>query len=153
MNVVQIQNIIPHRYPFLLVDRMEEVVVGERAVGIKNVTMNEAHFQGHFPGAPVMPGVLILEAMAQVGAVLLLSDPRNKGQLAMFAAVDNVRFRKPVVPGDTLRIEVIMVRDRGRFVKVEITARVEGQVAVSGEFTCAVVDPAAISDEGASETS
>jgi len=153
MNVVQIQNVIPHRYPFLLVDRMEEVVVGERAVGIKNVTMNEAHFQGHFPGAPVMPGVLILEAMAQVGAVLLLSDPRNKGQLAMFAGVDNVRFRKPVVPGDTLRIEVIMLRNRGRFVKVEITATVEGQVAVSGEFTCAVVDPAAIANEGAAVTS
>ena len=152
MNVVQIQEIIPHRYPFLLVDRIEELVVGERAVGIKNVTMNEAHFQGHFPGAPVMPGVLILESMAQVGAVLLLADPRNKGQLAMFGGLDKVRFCKPVVPGDTLRIEVTILKSRARFVKVAISACVDDQLAVSGEFLCAVVDPKAVASEGASET-
>jgi 3-hydroxyacyl-[acyl-carrier-protein] dehydratase len=134
LNTVQIQNIIPHRYPFLLVDRVLEVDIGKRAVGIKNVTMNEAHFQGHFPGAPVMPGVLILEAMAQVGCVLLLSDTRNRGKIPMFAVLDKVRFQRPVVPGDTLEMEVSIIKDRGRFGKVRMVARVAGKPAAEGEF-------------------
>ncbi|MDH7571824.1 MAG: 3-hydroxyacyl-ACP dehydratase FabZ [Armatimonadota bacterium] len=145
LNTVQIQEIIPHRYPFLLVDRMLEVDIGKRAVGIKNVTMNESFFQGHFPGAPVMPGVLILEAMAQVGAVLLLSDPRHKGKLSMFGGVDRVRWHRPVLPGDTLRIEVVILKQRGRFGKVNITTHVDNELAAEGEFLYALVDREVIS--------
>lgn len=149
LNTVQIQNIIPHRYPFLLVDRVLEVDIGKRAVGIKNVTMNEAHFQGHFPGAPVMPGVLILEAMAQVGGVLLLSDPRHTGKVPMFGGLDKVRFHRPVVPGDTLRVEVNFLKDRGRFGKVSMTAHVGDHIAAEGEFIYAVVEKESLTGEKA----
>ncbi len=106
---VDIQKIIPHRYPFLLVDKIIEIEGGKKAVGIKNVTINEPFFQGHFPGNPIMPGVLIVEAMAQVGAVAVLSLEENKGKLAVFAGIDNARFKKQVKPGDTLRMEVELI--------------------------------------------
>lgn len=151
LNTVQIQKVLPHRYPFLLVDRVLEVDIGKRAVGIKNVTINEEFFLGHFPGAPVMPGMLILESMAQVGGVLLLSDPRNAGKLAMFGGLDKVRFRRPVLPGDTLRIEVNVLKDRGRFGKVRITAHVEAELVAEGEFLYAMVERQEITGEKSTE--
>jgi len=109
LDSVQISKILPHRYPFLLVDRIEELVAGERVVGIKNVTINEPFFQGHFPGHPVMPGVLIIEAMAQVGGVFaIISDQIGPDKVTYFTGIDNARFRRPVVPGDVLRIELVL---------------------------------------------
>jgi len=131
---------IPHRYPFLLVDKIIELQEGSKAVGIKNVTINEPFFQGHFPGHPIMPAVLILEALAQVGAVALLSKPEFKGKLVYFAAVDKCRFHKPVVPGDTLRLEVTLQRMRGAIGKAAVSATVDGADVASGEITFAVVD-------------
>jgi len=136
----EIQEIIPHRYPFLLVDRILELEPGKRAVGLKNVSVNEPFFQGHFPGQPIMPGVLIVEAMAQVGAVALLSVPENKGKIALFAGIDGLRFRKPVLPGDTLRLEVTLDRMLGAAGRGTAKALVEGKVAVQGELTFAVTD-------------
>src|SRR3712207_1803739 len=109
LNIDQIKELIPHRYPFLLVDRVLELEEGKRAVGIKNVSVNEPFFQGHFPDYPIMPGVLIIEAMAQVGAVAMMSMDENKGKLGVFAGIDKVRFKKEVRPGDTLRMEVEML--------------------------------------------
>ena len=110
MNIEEIMSIIPHRYPFLLIDKIEEMVPGEKVVAIKNVTMNEEFFQGHFPGRPVMPGVLIIEAMAQAGAVAILSMEEYKGKTALFGAIDKAKFRKQVVPGDVLRLEVSIIK-------------------------------------------
>jgi 3-hydroxyacyl-[acyl-carrier-protein] dehydratase len=110
----QIRDLIPHRYPFLLVDRIEELEPGVRAVGIKNVTQNEPFFQGHFPDYPVMPGVLIIEAMAQVGAVGVMAGGEHRDKLALFAGIDGVRFRRQVVPGDVLRMEVEIGRLKGK---------------------------------------
>lgn len=137
----QIQEIIPHRWPLLLVDRVLEVEEGVRAVGLKNFTANEQFFQGHFPGNPVVPGVLLVEALAQVGAVAVLSMPGNKGKFPFFAGIDGFRFRKPVVPGDTVRLEVTLTRVRGPIGKGTAKATVEGTVVAEGELTFALVDP------------
>ncbi len=136
-----IQEIIPHRFPFLLVDRILEMEEGKRAVGLKNVTANEWFFSGHFPGQPIMPGVLIVEALAQVGAVVLLSLAENRGKLAFFAGIDGFRFRRPVLPGDTLRLEVTLTKRLGPVGKGKAVALVEGQVVAEGELTFALADP------------
>jgi 3-hydroxyacyl-[acyl-carrier-protein] dehydratase len=138
LNSVQIQQIIPHRYPFLLVDKIMEVEFGKRAVGLKNVTMNEWFFQGHFPAYPVMPGVLIMEALAQVGAVALLGMEEYKGRIAFFGGMDGVRFKRQVMPGDTLRLEVEVLQFRGVVGKANGIATVEGKVAARGEMTFAI---------------
>ena len=126
LDIKQIQEIIPHRYPFCLIDRVLEVEEGKRVVAIKNVTINEPFFQGHFPAEPVMPGVLIIEAMAQAGAVGILSMEENKGKIAYFGGIDKAKFRKKVVPGDTLRFEV-------EFVKIKKMAGIGKGVAYVGE--------------------
>jgi 3-hydroxyacyl-[acyl-carrier-protein] dehydratase len=135
-----IQEIIPHRYPFLLVDRLLLVIPGERARGLKNVTVNEPFFQGHFPGYPVMPGVLIVEAMAQVGAAAILTMPENSGKLALFTGIDGLRFKRQVVPGDTLLLELEVIKIRGPVGKGRGTASVDGKTAAAGELLFALVD-------------
>ena len=140
-----IQQILPHRYPFLLVDRIVELTPGVRIVGVKQVTINEHFFQGHFPGAPVMPGVLILEAMAQVGAVYALQQLEGRDdKLVLFSGIDNGRFRRPVVPGDTLRITVTPVRVGHRVQKMHGEAHVEGQLAAEADIMSVVADRGAV---------
>ena len=140
LNVEQIQEILPHRYPFLLVDKVVELVPGEKAVGIKNVTMNENYFQGHFPGKPVMPGVLQVEALAQTGAIVVLSLEEYKGKIVYFGGIDKLRFKQKVVPGDVLRLEVELIKRRGPIGIAKAVATVDGKVAVQGEITFAVGD-------------
>jgi 3-hydroxyacyl-[acyl-carrier-protein] dehydratase len=135
-----IQRILPHRYPFLLVDRVIELDPPHRAVGIKHVTVNEPFFQGHFPGYPVMPGVLIVEAMAQVGGVAVLSSEDYQDKLALFAGIDNVRFKRQVRPGDTLRLEVELQQIRRGIGMGSGTATVEGELACRGDIMFALVD-------------
>lgn len=138
LTIEEIKEIIPHRYPFLLVDRILELEPMKRGVGIKNVTANEPFFQGHFPHKPVMPGVLLLEAMAQVGGVSLLYPAENRGKLAYFAGMEGVKFRKPVVPGDQVRMEAEVTRLRGNIGKVRAEAFVDGQLVAEAEFMFAL---------------
>jgi len=140
MDVNQIFDSLPHRYPLLLVDRILELEPGVRAVGLKNVTINEEFFNGHFPGRPMMPGVLVLEAMAQVGAVLLMCSSEHRGKLAVFGGMDRVRFRKPVLPGDQLISEVELLRLHNDFGKVKATARVDGEVVAEAECIFALIE-------------
>jgi 3-hydroxyacyl-[acyl-carrier-protein] dehydratase len=137
---IEIQNIIPHRYPFLLVDKITEIEYGKKAIGIKNVTVNEPFFKGHFPGNPIMPGVLIVEAMAQVGAVSILGMEQNKGKLAVFTGIDGLRFRRQVVPGDTLRMEVEMLAFKRGIGKAKAEAYVGDELAASGELMFAIIE-------------
>ena len=138
LNTQQIQEILPHRYPMLMLDTVEELVPGESAVAIKNVTINEEIFQGHFPGNPIMPGVLIVESLAQTGAVAILSMEENKGRNALFGGIDKMRFKKVVVPGDVLKLEVKIIKQKGPVGVGEATATVDGKVVAKGELTFAV---------------
>lgn len=142
MDIREIMATIQHRYPFLLVDRILELEPGKRAVGLKNVTFNEHFFPGHFPNNPVMPGVLIVEHAAQVGGILLLASTGNEGKLALFAAIDEMKFRRMVVPGDQLITEVEILRAGGRAGKVHVVCRVDGEIAAEGQYTFMLVpDP------------
>lgn len=134
----EIMNIIPHRYPFLLVDTIEELEPGVRALGKKCVSVNEPFFQGHFPGNPVMPGVLIIEALAQVGAVAMLSQPEFQGRTAYFAGIDKARFRQKVVPGDVLLLETEIIKVKGPVGVGRATARVNDKVAAQAELTFSI---------------
>ena len=141
LSAQEIQAIIPHRWPFLLVDKILEIEPGRRAVGLKQVSAGEIYFQGHFPGQPIMPAVLIVEALAQVGSVALLSSPEHKGKIGLFVGIDGFRFRRPVVPGDSLRLEVTLTRIRGSVGKGTGRAEVDGQVAAEGELMFALAAP------------
>lgn len=138
LNIQQIQEILPHRYPFLLIDKITECEPGVYAKGIKCVSAGESYFQGHFPGHPVMPGVLIIEALAQVGAVSILSEPENKGKIAFFGGIKEARFKKQVVPGDVLELECRMTKRKGSFGFGEVIATVGGEIAAKGEISFAI---------------
>jgi len=141
LDSVAIQRILPHRYPFLLVDRIVELEPRVRIVGIKQVSANEHFFQGHFPGAPVMPGVLQIEALAQTGAILVLREFADRdSKIPFFSGVDGAKFRRPVVPGDTLRLEVIALRTGSKIQKMRGIATVDGNVACEAEITCVIAD-------------
>ncbi|MCI9625489.1 MAG: 3-hydroxyacyl-ACP dehydratase FabZ [Clostridia bacterium] len=139
LDINEIMERIPHRYPFLLVDKILEIEEGKRAMGLKNVTINEPFFQGHFPGYPVMPGALILESLAQVGAVAVLSLPENKGKLGMFVGVDKFKFKSQVKPGDTLTLEAEMLQMRMNIGKAKVKASVDGKMVAGGEISFAIV--------------
>ncbi|MCI9418542.1 MAG: 3-hydroxyacyl-ACP dehydratase FabZ [Eubacterium sp.] len=134
LDINEIKRIIPHRYPFLLVDCIEEMEPGVKAVGYKNVTVNEPYFQGHFPEKPVMPGVLIVEALAQVGAVAVLSLEENKGKLAFFGGIDKAKFRRQVVPGDRLKLETEIIKCKGPMGVGKAIATVDGKTACEAEI-------------------
>ena len=154
MMIQEIMDFLPHRYPFLLIDRIVEFERAKRIAAIKNVTMNEQFFQGHFPGAPIMPGVLVIEAMAQAGAVLMLAEMEDRhSKLAVFTGIDGAKFRRSIVPGDQIRIEVDVVSFRSRAGKMDGKAYVDGKLACEATLTCMVVPRAAESKApaGASE--
>jgi 3-hydroxyacyl-[acyl-carrier-protein] dehydratase len=142
IDILRIMQLIPHRFPFLMIDRVEGVVKAERAVGVKNVTINEPFFQGHFPQRPVMPGVLIIEAMAQTAAVLVVHTlgPGAEGKLVYFMTVDNGRFRRPVMPGDTLHVHVERRQNRGNVWKFDGEAKVDGKVVAEATFAAMIMD-------------
>ncbi|MDI6889455.1 MAG: 3-hydroxyacyl-ACP dehydratase FabZ [Thermodesulfovibrionales bacterium] len=140
MDIKEIQKFLPHRYPFLLVDRIIDIEPGVKAVGIKNVTINEGFFQGHFPGHPIMPGVLIIEALAQVAGILAFRPGANVGKSVYFMSIEKAKFRKPVVPGDQLRLEVNILQHRGNVWKFSGNAVVEEKVVAEAEFTAMVTD-------------
>lgn len=138
MDIMQIMELIPHRYPFLLVDRITECVPGKYVKGYKNISMNEAVFQGHFPGNPIFPGVLMVEALAQISAGMVMTMPEYKGKLALFAGIDGVRFKKVVRPGDKLEFHSEILKLKGPIVKTKCTATVNGELAVEAELMCAI---------------
>lgn len=140
VDIRAIMDILPHRYPFLLIDRVIEIEPGIRAVAIKNVSVNEPQFTGHFPGRPLMPGVLIVEAMAQVAGVIMLQIEVFRGKIALFAGIDGVRFRRPVQPGDQLRLTAEVVKIRGTIGRVQVTAHVGPDLVTEGELLFALVD-------------
>lgn len=142
VDIARIMEMIPHRYPFLMIDRVVDIVVGERAVGVKNVSINEPYFQGHFPRRAVMPGVLIIEAMAQTAAVLVVQTlgPSSAGKLVYFMTVDDARFRRPVVPGDQLRIHVEKTRRRGNVWKFSAKVKVDGMLAAEAVYSAMILD-------------
>ena len=141
-DIAQIMNAIPHRYPMLLVDRVVDMVLGESCTGIKNVTINENFFQGHFPSMPVMPGVLIIECMAQTAAVLVVTTlgPAWQGKLVYFMSVEEAKFRKPVVPGDQMRVHVVKQRQRSNIWKFSAEAKVDGKVVAEATYTAMILD-------------
>lgn len=140
IDINEIQEILPHRYPFLMVDRITELEPGKRAKGIKNVTINEPFFLGHFPGHPIMPGVLLLEAMAQVGGVLAFKSADVSNKLVYFMGIDNAKFRKPVVPGDTLEFSLEVIKARGKIWKFKGSAFVDGEMAAEAELMATIMD-------------
>ena len=148
LDSTEIQAILPHRYPFLLVDRIEELEIGKRVIGIKNVTVNEPFFQGHFPGRPIMPGVLIIEAMAQVGGVLAFKSANQSGaKLVYFMGIDKAKFRRPVVPGDRLRFVVDVLRARHPYWKMRGEAYVEDSLVCEAELMAMVTDGTAAPED------
>ena len=140
LNKKEIKEIIPQREPFLMIDEVEEYTPGEKAIAYKNVDINEWYFKGHFPGKPIMPGVLIAESLAQAGAIAILSMEENKGKNALFAGIDKMKFKKMVVPGDRLKLEVNIIKRKGPIGVGEGIATVNGNLVAKGEFTFAVVD-------------
>ncbi len=140
MDIKDIQKLLPHRYPFLLVDRIIELVPATKAVGIKNVTINEEFFRGHFPDQPIMPGVLIIEALAQVAGILAFKTGGAAGKAVYFMSIERAKFRKPVVPGDQLRLDVSILQHRGNVWKFSGNALVEDKIAAEAEFTAMVAD-------------
>ncbi len=141
LDIVQIKALLPHRYPFLLLDRVTEVVPGKKACGFKNLTANEEFFNGHFPFKPIMPGVLMIEALAQLGCICVLMEEEFRGHLAVFTGIDGVKFRTMVVPGDRLDMEVELTKRRGPLGKARVIARVGDKIACEGEITFAVTKP------------
>jgi 3-hydroxyacyl-[acyl-carrier-protein] dehydratase len=142
IDVMRIMEMIPHRYPILLVDRVDEIIPGESAVGVKNVTINEGFFQGHFPARPVMPGVLIIEALAQTAAIMVVESlgSEMEGKLVYFMSISNAKFRKPVVPGDVLKLHVVKDRARGRVWRFKAFAKVDDQVVCEANFSAMLAD-------------